>query len=105
MIVQQKLRHQPNHTKKYAKLYRRDIINLFSSGFLGKLSHTKIFSILHKRIKDLGFSEITIWVLNDNLKAKKFYERNGFKLDDNSKEIEIGAKLLEVRYSKKYIIY
>lgn len=36
---------------------------------------------------------------------KKFYERNGFKLDDNSKEIEIGAKLLEVRYSKKYIIY
>lgn len=41
--------------------------------------------------------------INDNLRAKRFYERNGFKLDGNFKEIEIGVKLLEVRYSKRIL--
>lgn len=34
---------------------------------------------------------------------KDFMKKNGFKLDGNSKEVEIGVKLLEVRYSKKIL--
>lgn len=75
----------------------------FHPDFWGTEATQKGFQFCVNRLKDLGFSEITIWVLNDNLRAKRFYERNGFKLDGNSKEIKIGIKLLEVRYSKKIL--
>ena len=53
------------------------------------------------RLKQLGFTLITVWVLNDNARAKRFYEKNGFVLDGHTQELEIGVKLLEVRYAKK----
>lgn len=53
------------------------------------------------RLRNLGYSYITIWVLKDNTRAIKFYKKNGFTCDDFEKEIYIGKKLLEIRYSKK----
>lgn len=53
------------------------------------------------RLRSLGYTSISIWVLNDNIRARKFYEKHGFTFDGNKKEIEIGKSLLEVRYSKK----
>ena len=87
-------KNMPNYIGEIYSIY-------FHPDFWGPEVTQKGFQFCINRLKNLGFSEITIWVLNDNLRAKRFYERNGFKLDGNSKEIEIGVKLLEVRYSKR----
>lgn len=39
----------------------------------------------------------SVWVLADNARARRFYERNGFR-PESTKEITIGVPLVEVRY-------
>lgn len=50
------------------------------------------------RLKELGFSQITLWVLEENTYARRFYERYGYIFDGTKKEINIGKLLVEVRY-------
>ena len=48
----------------------------------------------------LGFSDILLWVLEDNARARSFYERNGFTCSGEYLEDEIGGKKLrEVMYT------
>ena len=47
-----------------------------------------------------GYRKISLWVLEENLSARKFYEKIGFEHDDTIKEINIGKKLNEYRYTK-----
>ena len=48
-----------------------------------------------------GFNEAHLWVLEDNTRARRFYERAGWALDGARKVIEIGGRpLAEVRYRK-----
>lgn len=54
-----------------------------------------------ERLKQLGFTAITIWVLKDNLRARKFYEKHGFTLDGEEREITIGKSFTELRYAKR----
>jgi len=51
------------------------------------------------KLKDMGFREVVIWVLKENIRARLFYEKFGFKFDGATKEINIGKPLVEVRYS------
>lgn len=42
---------------------------------------------------------MNVWGLEDNKMARNFYEKMGGKLNDHSKEIEIGGKkLIELSY-------
>ncbi|MFL0250712.1 GNAT family N-acetyltransferase [Clostridium neuense] len=50
-----------------------------------------------------NYKKITLWVLEENLNARRFYEKVGFKFDGTVNEINIGKKLNEVRYVKKLI--
>ncbi len=52
------------------------------------------------RLQELGYKQIHIWVLAENKRARRFYEKYGFVFDGKTQEIEIGKTLLEVRYSK-----
>lgn len=45
-----------------------------------------------------GYKKATLWVLEDNLSARKFYEKAGFKHDGLIKEIKVGKVLNEYRY-------
>ena len=45
-----------------------------------------------------GYREVIVWVLENNNRARHFYEKYGFILDGSSKEIVIGETLVEVRY-------
>jgi len=56
------------------------------------------------RLKELGFSAITIWVLEENLRARRFYEKHGFALNGNRKEITLGKPLMEVQYQMDFIV-
>ncbi len=46
-----------------------------------------------------GFSEATLWVLADNPRARRFYEREGWRLDGARRTEEfLGVEVEEVRY-------
>jgi ribosomal protein S18 acetylase RimI-like enzyme len=48
-----------------------------------------------------GLRQVAVWVLETNLKARKFYEKMGFKADGTAKKVEIGqSSYLELRYRK-----
>lgn len=51
------------------------------------------------------FALVTLWVLDANERARRFYERAGFALDaDASRKIQVsGTRLAEVRYRKNLI--
>jgi RimJ/RimL family protein N-acetyltransferase len=50
---------------------------------------------------ELGYREAILWVLEDNPRARRFYEREGWTLDGLRKEDEfLGVKVTEVRYRR-----
>jgi len=52
------------------------------------------------RLRGRGLSPIRLWVLEDNARARRFYERYGFVLDGERSTITAGtAELAEVRYT------
>jgi RimJ/RimL family protein N-acetyltransferase len=50
------------------------------------------------KLRELGYSDCCLWVLEDNTRARKFYEKYGFTVDCAKKEIDIGKPLIEIRY-------
>jgi Acetyltransferases len=50
-------------------------------------------------LKRRGYKKISLWVLEKNLNARKFYEKLGFEHDGAIKEINIGKQLNEYRYA------
>jgi ribosomal protein S18 acetylase RimI-like enzyme len=51
-------------------------------------------------LRERGLSPIRLWVLEDNPRARRFYERYGFVLDGERSTITAGtAELAEVRYT------
>lgn len=58
------------------------------------------FDYCVRSLLERGFSQINIWVLEENARARRFYEKNGFLLDGNEKTIDLGKPMTEVRYSK-----
>lgn len=49
-------------------------------------------------LKERGYNDIYLWVLEENIRARRFYEKYGFVADGTSKEINIGKLLAEMRY-------
>ncbi|HET8893727.1 MAG TPA: GNAT family N-acetyltransferase [Gaiellaceae bacterium] len=55
-----------------------------------------------KTLRELGYREAVLWVLDDNPRARRFYEREGWALDGGTKEGEfLGMEVPEVRYRIK----
>lgn len=53
------------------------------------------------RLADAGFAEATLWVLDTNARARRFYEAGGWSADGAVKEdARHGFPLTEVRYRK-----
>ncbi|WP_156774438.1 N-acetyltransferase [Alkaliphilus oremlandii] len=44
------------------------------------------------------FSNVEFWVLEDNIRARRFYEKIGFRYDNTIQIIDMGKKLRELRY-------
>jgi ribosomal protein S18 acetylase RimI-like enzyme len=61
------------------------------------------FELINWGISELAnrkYEKISLWVLEDNVHARRFYEKIGFNHDGTVKEITIGKKLKEYRYVK-----
>ncbi|GLW99646.1 GNAT family N-acetyltransferase [Microtetraspora sp. NBRC 16547] len=51
------------------------------------------------RLRELGHREVGLWVLEDNSRARRFYERTGFVLSGRMETTELsGVSLSEVHY-------
>ena len=50
-------------------------------------------------LKIAGYKETTIWVLKDNMRGRRFYEKNGFIIDGMEMELEFGKPLKCLRYA------
>ena len=54
-----------------------------------------------ERLRRLGFEEATLWVLEDNPRARRFYEITGWQNDGSVKEEEfLGTTVREIRYRR-----
>lgn len=53
-------------------------------------------------LKSAGFNELTLWVLDSNLRARVFYERAGFSIDGATHSELVGdnVEIQEVRYRR-----
>ncbi|QAA33150.1 GNAT family N-acetyltransferase [Clostridium manihotivorum] len=51
-------------------------------------------------LRNLGFKKVSLWVLEENLSAIRFYEKLGFLFDGTVKELNIGKAINECRYVK-----
>jgi ribosomal protein S18 acetylase RimI-like enzyme len=53
------------------------------------------------RLRELGHRHAVLWVLEDNPRARRFYEAAGWTLDGTKRPIEIfGVSVPEIRYEK-----
>ena len=48
----------------------------------------------------MGYRSAVVWVLEENRRARRFYEKYGFSSEGVYQQIEIGTKLWEMRYAK-----
>lgn len=51
-------------------------------------------------LKNEGFYKASLWVLEDNINARKFYEKFGFEYDGTKKELNFGNVINEIRYKR-----
>lgn len=64
----------------------------------GKLLMESVISELEK----LGYKDVFLWVLEENIKARNFYQKFGFTQTNDFFDINIGGKALrEIRYTYK----
>ena len=69
--------------------------------YIGKGYGTHLLNRCTEELRRLGFSRILLWVLEENTRARAFYERNGFLCSDACRDDMIGGKeLREVMYTK-----
>lgn len=65
--------------------------------FVGQGIGTRLLEYLIQQVRKKGFQKIILWVIKDNVKARKFYERNGFINSGETRIIE-GTDKIDCRY-------
>jgi ribosomal protein S18 acetylase RimI-like enzyme len=61
----------------------------------------RLLSAVTERLTDIGYAEVTLWVLADNARARRFYEAVGFRPDAEAKvDDRRGFPVREVRYRR-----
>lgn len=60
-----------------------------------------LFSYVINNLLEKGYSRIYLWVLERNIRARKFYEKYGFHKNGDTLQMEIsGEKLTDIKYIK-----
>jgi GNAT superfamily N-acetyltransferase len=61
-----------------------------------------LIAAAEERLVEAGFTEAILWVLDDNPRARRFYEAAGWQPDGGTKrDTFLGVEVTEVRYRKK----
>jgi ribosomal protein S18 acetylase RimI-like enzyme len=84
--------------KEKAEVYAIYVLPQFWHQGIGR----ELLDEAERRLEDQHFIAFTLWVLDKNARARRFYEARGFRLDASRKEETIGGFLLtELRYEKR----
>ena len=71
----------------------------FLPEFIGRGYGSKLMRTVLDELKKQGFKEAFLWTLEDNIRARQFYEGIGFSCTEDYMDITVGGKsLTEVRY-------
>lgn len=71
----------------------------FLPDYMGKGYGNHLLEKCIEELKSFGYDKLLLWVLEDNLRARRFYEKNGFVCSDEYINDNIGGKgLREVMY-------
>ena len=72
----------------------------FLPDYIGKGYGRKLFRRCVDELQNLGYRQILLWVLEENARARAFYEKNGFHCANEYLEDTIGGKQVrEVLYT------
>ena len=70
----------------------------------GKGYAEPLFCAAMRGLLQMGYEEAYLWVLEENLRAQRFYEKQGFRKNGDRMEIAVGGKeLVEIRYVKRIV--
>ena len=58
-------------------------------------------ALMQAGLGELDYPQVAVWVLKDNIRAIKFYEKCGFRFDGREEEIKLGSPIVEVRMIRK----
>lgn len=61
--------------------------------FVGQGIGTLLVEYLVSQVREKGFQKILLWVIKDNVRARKFYEKNGFINSGKTRIIEGTGKV------------
>lgn len=65
----------------------------------GKGYSKKLMDFMIGELKKIGCKKVNIWVLKDNIRAQRFYEKYGFKRTGNEREITFkGESKMNIEY-------
>ena len=75
----------------------------FLPEYMGKGYGRELMKAVLRELKEQDFREVFLWVLEENRRARGFYESMGFRRTDDSMESSIGGKMLrELRYTYRF---
>ena len=70
--------------------------------YFGKGFAAPLIKYVENALKEKGYENIYLWALEDNARARRFYEKQGFHTNGDTTTMEISGKVLaEVRYVKR----
>ena len=58
-------------------------------------------ALMQAGLGELDYQTVAVWVLKDNKRAIKFYEKCGFCIDGREEVIKLGSQIVEVRMIRK----
>ncbi len=71
----------------------------FLPTYMGKGYGSQLMQAALLQLQQLGYQDVFLWVLEENIPSRKFYEKNGFYATGEIITVEIGGKpLTEMRY-------
>ena len=75
----------------------------FMPDFIGKGYGHQLFETVLGELRKQGYLEVFLWVLEENVRARHFYESYGFSKTDDYLNDNIGGKeVREVRYVYRF---
>ena len=70
--------------------------------YMGRGYGTALLAAAVERLAGLGYRDILLWVLEDNHRARAFYEKRGFRYSGTRMENDVGGKPLgELLYCRR----
>ena len=88
------------HMKEWGEIVSIYLLpEYFGSGYAEPLLQSVMQDLLQ-----MGYTDIFLWTLEENVRAQKFYEKQGFQQNGDTVVIEVGGKeLREVRYIRRLL--